>query len=161
MNEVKPMNLSALTGIIATLIGAFYTLTAFGFKDASIGNPLAPKIMPLGLGVLMMVFGILLTLIELKKGGLIKAGQPLIKDPETLRVTALLSAACILYAVIFEKAGYVISTIIFLELVMFVFGGFKDWKLNTVVAVCFSVSVYVVFSKLLGITLPVMPFLYI
>lgn len=155
------MNLSALTGIIATLIGVFYTLTAYGFKDAAIGNPMAPKIMPIGLGLLMMLFGIALTIIELKKSGFRKEGHPLIKDQETLKVTALLSAACIFYAIIFEKAGYVISTIVFLEMVMYVFGGAKDWKLNTIVAVSFSVTVYVVFSKLLGITLPVMPFLYI
>lgn len=155
------MNISVLTGIIATAIGALYTLTALSIKSAAIGDPMASKIMPLGLGILMTVFGIALTIIEYRKAGFIKSGQPLIKDKETVKVTAMLSGACILYAVIFQAAGYVISTIIFLELVMLVFSSPKDWKINTIVAVCFSVTVYVVFSKLLGITLPVMPFLYI
>lgn len=155
------MNLSVLSGIIATAIGAAYTLSALTIKNAAMGDPMASKIMPIGLGVLMMLFGIALTIIEYRKSGLVKNGQPLIKDKETLKVTALLSGACILYAILFERAGYVISTILFLEIVMVVFGGTKDWKMNTIVAVGFSVSVYVVFSKFLGITLPVMPFLYI
>lgn len=155
------MNISVFSGIISTAIGVLYTMTALSIKNAAIGDPLASKIMPLGLGILMTVFGIALTVMEIRKGGMDKKTHTLIKDKETLKVTAMLSGACILYALLFEKAGYVISTVLFLELVMLVFGGPKDWKLNTIVAVCFSVSVYVVFSKLLGITLPVMPFLYI
>lgn len=155
------MNLSVLTGIITIAIGAVYTMTAFSIKNASIGDPFASKIMPIGLGVLMLIFGIALTLEEIKKGGLIKTNQPLIKDKETLKVVFLLSGACVIYAFIFQDAGYVISTIIFLEMIMTIFSGIKAWKLNTIVSVCFSVTVYIVFSKLLGITLPVMPFFYI
>lgn len=155
------MNLSVLTGIITIAIGALYTLTAFSIENASIGDPFASKIMPVGLGVLMLIFGIILTLEEIKKGGLLKTDQPLIKDKETLKVVFLLSGACVLYAMLFQSAGYVLATIVFMELIMTVFSGLKAWKVNTIVSVCFSVTVYIVFSKLLGITLPVMPFFYI
>ena len=72
-------------------------------------------------------------------------------------VTALLVLS-ILYALIFDHVGYVLATILFLEGVMMVFNGVKAWKLNTLVAVIFSVFIYVLFYRVLGVYLPPLPF---
>lgn len=67
----------------------------------------------------------------------------------------------ILYAILFDKLGYVISTILFLQGVLFLFNGFKKWKTNTVVVLIFSLFIYILFSKLLGVYLPMTPGIWI
>jgi putative tricarboxylic transport membrane protein len=66
-----------------------------------------------------------------------------------------------LYAAFFDKVGYVISTILFLEGELFLFNGLKNWKVNTMVSVIFSLVIYILFSKLLGVYLPMTPGIWI
>jgi putative tricarboxylic transport membrane protein len=70
----------------------------------------------------------------------------------------LISVCAVIYALLFDRLGYVISTILFLEGVLAVFNGPKRWKQNSLVAVIFSVVVYVLFFKLLNVYLPPFPF---
>lgn len=154
------MNLSALAGILGTLIGIIYTIQAYMLPQATVGNPLGPKVMPLGLGVLMILLGIILTIQEIKKEGFIKKGSSSKKE-DNVKLIVYTCGICILYALLFNRIGYVLATIIFLELVLFLFNGKEKWKSNTMIAICFSVTIYILFSKFLGITLPVMPFIYI
>jgi putative tricarboxylic transport membrane protein len=83
------------------------------------------------------------------------------KKENTNKMIVLTCLACIIYAILFNRIGYVLSTIVFLEAMLLLFNGKKKWKTNTIVAVVFSVFIYIVFSKLLGVILPVMPFIYI
>ena len=70
-----------------------------------------------------------------------------------------LTAVCaLIYAFLFDRLGYVLSTILFLEGLLILFNGFAKWKQNTIVAVIFSVVVYVLFFKLLNVYLPPFPF---
>lgn len=150
------MNQSALAGILATLVGFFYTIQTLLLPKASIGNPMAPKIFPLGVGLLMIFFGVTLLVKEVRKSGFkvennVKSGN--------IKLITYISLTCILYGLIFRRLGYVISTIVFLEIILFLFNGKEKWKMNTIISVCFSLFIYVVFSRFLGITLPRMPFL--
>ena len=67
----------------------------------------------------------------------------------------------IIYAVLFVPAGYVISTMIFMFMMLYLFNGKNKIKRTVITTIIFSILVYVVFSKLLGVYLPVMPFIYI
>lgn len=77
------------------------------------------------------------------------------------RKIGLTCLASVVYALLFDKAGYVISTIVFLELELILFNGAKKWKINTAVAILFSLFIYIVFSKLLGVYLPLTPGIWI
>ena len=79
-------------------------------------------------------------------------------DVENLKQIGLTAGCAVIYAVLFDKLGYVISTILFLEGVLWVFNGSARWKQNTLVSVIFSVVVYVLFFKLLNVYLPPLPF---
>lgn len=153
------MNLSALAGILAAVLGSLYTIQALLLPNASIGNPFAPKIFPIGVGMLMVITGIVLTVREIRQTGLNEKGTKEKSDNETRKFIAYISGACILYGLTFNHIGYVFSTILFLEIILTLFNGKKNWKVNTIVSVCFSSFIYIVFTKLLGITLPVMPFI--
>lgn len=152
------MNLSYITGIFSSLFGVFYLLQTLLMKNATIGSPLAPKMFPMGLGVLMIIFGVGLTIVEGKKTGFTMN----IKNMSISETGKLIGYTCfgiIIYALSFNRLGYIISTILFLEIVLSLFNGLKEWKMNTAIAVIFSIFIYIVFSKMLGIILPPMPFL--
>lgn len=153
------MNLSVLAGVFTTILGVFYTIQAVILPEASIGNPLAPKVFPLGVGILIIFFGVTLLVKEIKKSGFKLTVSKNEADKGNVKLIAYISMICILYGLIFRRLGYVISTIIFLEIILFLFNGKEKWKINTIVAVSFSVLIYVVFSMFLGVTLPPIPFI--
>lgn len=67
----------------------------------------------------------------------------------------------IIYALLFERIGFVFSTFLFMQAVLMVVNGKMKWKTNTMVSAFFSIGIYVVFAKLFGISLPITPFIYI
>ncbi|MBB6480210.1 tripartite tricarboxylate transporter TctB family protein [Spirochaeta isovalerica] len=155
------MNISLLSGILALLIGLIYTVMTFLLPEASIGRPMEPKIFPMALGMLMIILSSILLVQETKKSR--KSEQPAGKftidsNLKNIGLTCLFS---ILYAILFDKLGYVISTILFLEGELFLFNGAKKWKINSIVAVVFSLFIYILFSKLLGVYLPMTPGIWI
>ncbi|MGB3368641.1 MAG: tripartite tricarboxylate transporter TctB family protein [Acidaminobacteraceae bacterium] len=156
------MKIKIGTGTLSLALGVFYLINALGIKKASIGNAFAPKIFPIGLGILMILFSVILILKENKSLKPINFKAFSINSIDiNSKLVVLTAITCIFYGLIFEKLGYVISTIVFLEIILTFFNGIKNFKTNTIVAVCFSVAIYFVFSNLLGIILPLMPILEI
>lgn len=160
------MNINKLTGITVTAVGAIYTGLAFTLPRASVGKPLDPIIFPLFLGIGMTLCGILMLATTGKEKDAKESKQ--IKKPTLKGISIdskLIIFTCvmgILYGILFEPLGYVLSTIIFMGGLLFAINdGLKKWKTNILVAVGFSVVVYVLFSYLLNIPLPMMPFLEI
>lgn len=60
----------------------------------------------------------------------------------------------IIYALIFERLGFLISTILFLGGVLFLINGVKHWLQNIIVALVFSGITWYTFSQLLDVSLP-------
>jgi putative tricarboxylic transport membrane protein len=153
------MNISKIVAILFLLVGLIYTIMAIQLPDASIGRPHTPKIFPLMLGVLMIGLAITLLVKEIRtKAEPDETAQKKGVDVENVRQIGLTAVCAFLYAVLFNRLGYVISTILFLEGLLWVFNGYAKWKQNTLVAVIFSVAVYVLFFKLLNVYLPPLPF---
>lgn len=155
----RSMTISKMSALFFLLLGLFYTIMTFQLENAVIGRPYTPKIFPAALGVLMIGLSIGLLVKESRAGaygGLAasKAGV----DIENLKQIGLTAVCALLYAVLFNRLGYIIATILFLEGVLSVFNGLARWKQNTIVAVVFSVIVYVLFSKLFNVYLPPLPF---
>ena len=53
----------------------------------------------------------------------------------------------------FDRAGYLVSTVIYLLVLTAVFNAGK-WVANVLTSVLFAVGSYVLFVKILGVTLP-------
>ncbi|SKC48403.1 tripartite tricarboxylate transporter TctB family protein [Maledivibacter halophilus] len=155
------MNLSLLAGILSFIIGIVYTLQAYLLPDATIGKPMAPKVFPIVLGILLICFGGSLIIQEVKKTGFKLFVEKKTKNDQSLKLILYTCCICIVYALTFNKLGYVLSTILFLEMMLLLFRGKEKWKMNTIISVSFSVLIYITFSKFLGITLPSIPFIYI
>jgi len=76
-------------------------------------------------------------------------------DRRRILYTCILSVG---YALIFEHLGYVISTFLFMVVMMTITSGKDMWKKSVVISLLFSVGVYFIFNTLLSISLPPLPF---
>ena len=130
---------------------------AFNFPDATIGRPMEPKIFPIMLGIVLTILGLALLIEELIKNSKNKDA-----NKETIKLSfgnngkkiAITIINAIAYAMLFNILGYVISTIIFLEIELLIFGGLKSWKVSTIVSILFSVIAFLIFNTFLGLYLP-------
>lgn len=60
----------------------------------------------------------------------------------------------LIYAFIFERIGYLASTILYMLAILFIVNGRNKWLVNLSVAVLFSVGSWYVFYHLLDVSLP-------
>lgn len=149
------MTINLVSSIITIVIGLTYAIMALNFPNATVGRPLEPKIFPVILGIAMTILGFALLIDELIKNS--KS-----KDKETIKLSfgnngkkiAITVINAIAYALLFNILGYVLSTIIFLEVELLIFGGLKSWKISTIVSVIFSIIAFLIFNTLLGLYLP-------
>lgn len=156
------MNRSVLTGIAAMILGSVYSYQSYQLPRATIGKEMAPLYFPLGLGLLMFIFGMILLIQAWSKGGMKRDSvdrEKSIGFSYTAKLITFTSVISIIYALLFDVIGYVFSTILFLGAILFVINGKTQWKVNMIVSISFSLSIYIVFSKFLGIILPKMPFI--
>lgn len=151
------MTINLVTSIITIAVGLTYMIMAFNFPDATIGRPMEPKIFPIMLGIVLTILGLALLIEELIKNSKNKDA-----NKETIKLSfgnngkkiAITIVNAIIYALLFNILGYILSTIIFLEIELLIFGGLKSWKVSTIVSVLFSVIAFLIFNTLLGLYLP-------
>ena len=151
------MTINLVTSIITIAVGLTYMIMAFNFPDATIGRPMEPKIFPIMLGIVLTILGLALLIEELIKNSKNKDA-----NKETIKLSfgnngkkiAITVINAIIYALLFNILGYILSTIIFLEVELLIFGGLKSWKVSTIVSVLFSVIAFLIFNTLLGLYLP-------
>ncbi len=158
----KTANFDFLTGIISIILGIVYGILSYSLKRSPMGNPLAPSIFPLILAAGMVIFGVILVLksnLESTKAAFKKIKEATTQNDIISRKmivsTVIIS---IVYALVFEHFGYVISTVLFMTVMLTITNG-KKWLKNIIVAAVFSVTVYYIFFYLLGISLPMTPFI--
>lgn len=149
------MTINLVSSIITIAVGLTYMIMALNFPNATVGRPLEPKIFPVILGIAMTILGFALLIDELIKNS--KS-----KDKETIKLSfgnngkkiAITVINAIAYALLFNILGYVLSTIIFLEVELLIFGRLKSWKISTIVSVIFSIIAFLIFNTFLGLYLP-------
>ncbi len=155
------MSLSMVMSLVVTMIGVVYTASTLMLPAARIGNPTEPKVFPLMLGIALLILGTILIVQEIKR--LPKTDEEKAKAKATLsfgdaeKRIALTLLNGIIYALLFNRAGYVFSTIIFLEAELTIFRGFRKWANSLIISVSFALIAYLLFDIGLGIYLPSSP----
>ncbi|GAU78259.1 tripartite tricarboxylate transporter TctB family protein [Fusibacter sp. 3D3] len=161
-NNKKTTNYDFLSGVISVVLGVVYGFMAYNIKRSPMGNPLAPSMFPLILAACMIIFGIILILksdLESTKRAFQKAKEKAtVNDKESQKMILATVLAALVYALILEHLGYVIATFIFMLAMLTITNG-KKWVKNSIVALIFSCVVYYIFFYLLGISLPMTPFI--
>ncbi|MGJ9459969.1 tripartite tricarboxylate transporter TctB family protein [Oceanobacillus sp. CF4.6] len=140
--------------IFLIVIGIVFFIGTINLPKANLGNPNGPIYFPMGISILLLIFGIIYFFQELKH---------LDKDNEKIRqlfsgrVLKLVGWTTVLgigYTIIFDRIGFLFSTILFLGALLFVINGVKKWKVNIIVSLVFSYASWYSFSELLGVSLP-------
>jgi putative tricarboxylic transport membrane protein len=140
----------AVAGLSAALAVA-YLLGTQTIPSLDIGDPLGPRAFPILIGVCLLVASGLLVL-ETKQARQPAAAGALARLFMDRKVLGTL-AAMIVFALVFETLGYLLSIALFmLALTTMIHRGHH--LLNAAVSIGFTVVSYLLFDKLLGVLLP-------
>lgn len=134
-------------------LSAVYLILTFGLTRSKVGDPNGPLYFPALIGIVLLVLSVIYFVQEWKKRAEeVAEFKPLRGNVLILIVATLLLS--LLYTLLFERIGYLISTILFLGSLLFIVNGPKKWLQNVVIAVIFSFVSWFSFAKLLSISLP-------
>lgn len=140
--------------IFFILFSSVFLIASINLPKASLGNPNAPMYFPAGLSIIMLIFSIIYLFQELKK---LDKENKYIKQmlsgrtPKLIGFTILLG---VIYAFVFDRIGFLYSTILYLGGLLFYINGIKKWLVNIIVTIAFSFLSWYAFSVLLGVSLP-------
>lgn len=154
-------------GIILLALSAFYYLSTRGFPPPTVTENLGAGFFPKLLSMLLAFLAIMLILGSLfsqstsgQEGekATISGGERLEEDSfatEGISYKFLLGTigVSILYVILLPVIGYVIVTPLFL-IAMIRLLGKKKWLHNIAISILLTVSLYLLFGKMLGVVLP-------
>lgn len=141
--------------ILFMIISLVYAILIVQLPHETLGNPTAPLYFPAVVCVGLFLFSVI-DLIQTIKKKYIEPSEDLIAltRSRTIRVTSVIIILCIGFTLIFELAGFLLSTVLFLATILFYLNGMKKWLTNLVVTGIVSFSIWFIFSRLLEIVLP-------
>ncbi len=145
----------------ATLVlAAVYFYATSKIPSLEIGDPLGPKAFPrlLGIGLLLAAGVLLFEILRARKAPPAATAEPA-EDPPHWPLLAGVVAWTAAYFAVFTTLGFVLSTTIYL-IGMTAYFNRGRWLMNILTSVLFSAGSYLMFTKLLGVTLAqgVLPF---
>ena len=140
----NPANIVA--GLVLILVGTWAVIEAIGLR---VGTPTEPQ--PGFFPFLSGAFIIILSSIILAQGffGHSKTKVSLAE----MKRPALLVAVLAVSAAILEPLGYVITSFVVVALVLLIMR-IKSWRVVLVTSLALSIGTFLLFGRLLGITLP-------
>jgi putative tricarboxylic transport membrane protein len=140
---------------VTLVLAAVYFYATAQIPTLEIGDPLGPKAFPRLLGIVLLIAVVMLFIETLKAGaGGAKRLQWRREDRRHLLLIGGATLWTALYFWTFNSAGYLVSTAIYLFVMMAVFNSGK-WIANLLTALLFAIGSYVLFVKILGVVLPV------
>lgn len=140
-----------VAGIAFLLFGILFFIESQKISDSAYGSSVGPKIFPMGLGIILTALSIRLLYETFKY-----KAEDTEKEKLQYKKFFIIFGSAILYAFFLEKIGYVVSTFLFL---LITFQTLERGKIvySIIISTVFSVSVYYMFSGLLGGSLPGFP----
>jgi len=137
-----------ITGAVAALVGLLAVVEASRLAEDTLTGGPGPRFLPVSLGLLVAVLG-----------GTIALRPAPDRTRETpagagavLRIGGTL-AALVLYALVFERLGYLVSTSAFVVVLMAAYGE-RRWPVVLAVAIGGALATHAVFARWLGVPLP-------
>lgn len=143
-----------ITFCFAVILAAIYLYATGKFPALHLSDPLGPQAFPrlLGIGLLLTAVAVLVeTLRANKPKG--PTGEKAAGEGQYHAIVVGVVIWTALYFAVFEWLGYAISTSIYLLALMAYFRRGK-WMSNGVTSVLYSFGSYVIFTKLLLVSLP-------
>jgi putative tricarboxylic transport membrane protein len=139
------------TGLIFLLIGAGFMFESFRISKSAYGSDVGPNVFPFLLGLILVLLSIKL-LLETLRYNTFQAKKRALQYKKFF----VILGATVLYALLLEKLGYVITTFLFL-VVSFQTMEKGHWLKTILISGSFSYGIYFVYVKILQGTLPGWP----
>lgn len=143
----------ALVGCAIAAAGAFFAILSARLPASPDPTAPGPAMAPGSLGLILIVFGGLIAVISAKKAALappMDNGPALPLRQRKVEIALIMIGGCVL---LLEPLGFMLSTILFL-VAGFVFLGEISWRFALPAATLAAVSLWLFFTKLLGVGLP-------
>ena len=140
---------------VMLVLAAVYFYATAQIPALEIGDPLGPKAFPVLLGIALIVAVILLFFETLKTGAdaAPRRAHAWREDRRHLLLIGGVTLWTVAYFWVFDRAGFIVATAIYLFALMAVFNRGK-WVGNALTAVLFTLGTYVLFVKFLHVSLP-------
>lgn len=139
---------------IIMVISVIYLILTFNLPEAKVGNPTAAMNYPLLIGFSLLGLSILYILSEIKDKKKVFDAYKIFADKELTTKVIIVLVLCLGYTFLFERVGFLISTVLFLAALLFLINGRRKWLMNIIVAVLFSFISWYTFAELLSVSLP-------
>ncbi|MGQ9858566.1 MAG: tripartite tricarboxylate transporter TctB family protein [Thermodesulfobacteriota bacterium] len=129
---------------LAVVLGAGYLWGALAMPEMSIGDPLGPRAFPILLGALMSILG----------GSLLVWPAPKGSGPTGMSLhTGLLVLLLGVYGYGIPRLGYPVATVLFMVLASRLLGE-RSWLSGLVLSAGMSAGIFLLFTRILDIPLP-------
>jgi len=141
--------------IFLIALSLIYLILTFNLPEARTGNPSAAMYYPLLIGFALLILSIFYLFNEIvlsKKAEF--DNYEVFKDKQLSIQFLIVLAFCLIYSVLFERVGFLISTLLFLLALLFLVNGRRQWITNIVISVAFAFITWYSFAELLGVSLP-------
>ncbi|MBS3977901.1 MAG: tripartite tricarboxylate transporter TctB family protein [Syntrophomonadaceae bacterium] len=150
------MSNNALTGIISIILGTFYYFMSMQIPVVTIGDLVGPRLFPQIVAAIAVISGVLLLLGEIISKN--KKKQKILWDFQErkdvyIRIV-LTVVAGLIYGFLLVPLGYILSTILFMSMIMLIINGTRRIFESISFCLAFSIITYVAFAMLLNIGLP-------
>ncbi|WP_040982504.1 tripartite tricarboxylate transporter TctB family protein [Oceanobacillus jeddahense] len=143
-----------ITPLFFLVLGIIYLIMTFNLTKARVGDENGPLYFPILIGGLLVLFSLIYFIQEWRQRS--EKFEEL-KGLFTGRAPFLIVSTLVLifiYTFLFERIGFLISTMLFLTGLLFVINGKQAWFKNILIAVIFSIISWYSFSELLNVSLP-------
>ncbi|WP_085522201.1 tripartite tricarboxylate transporter TctB family protein [Tuberibacillus sp. Marseille-P3662] len=143
--------------IFFILVGVAFLVGTLTLSEAPTGDPNAPKYFPAFISIFLIIISTVYFIKELISGT--EANEELkalLKNRTPFLIIGSLVLG-LLYTMVFQPLGFLISTILFLGFLLCLVNGVRTkrkWMVNIVVAVLFTWVIWYGFAKLLHVSLP-------
>ena len=136
-------------GVFLFVVSVFgISMSFISHKDFNVEWKLSPYLFPL-----IISFFLLILSISIIMQGLKDESEKKEKSKIDIKSLLIFGLVCILYLLIFNFLGFVLSTVILLVLLMMLLGE-RRWCFILLVSVISSLIIYLLFAKYLSIMLP-------
>lgn len=137
------------------LVSIIYFIMSINLPPAKLGgDPNTPSYFPMAIGAFLFIVSVIYLVRVLVKGEKENSEVSALFSKRTLFLIGSTLILSILYSVLFLRVGFVISTLIFLGLLLFVVNGRKKWIANIAITILFTFGCWYAFSELLNVSLP-------
>ena len=136
-------------GVFLFVVSVFgISMSFISHKDFNVEWKLSPYVFPL-----IISFFLLILSFSIIKQGLKDESEKKEKSKIDIKSLLIFGLVCILYLLVFNFLGFVLSTIILLVLLMMLLGE-RRWWFILLVSVISSLIIYLLFAKYLYVMLP-------